>query len=69
MSTRNDDGGAYFLLVAWCTVTKAWRDGAGRYPSVQDAERAATDPGIYRVAYVNGGRRCHLELFAKVPPD
>lgn len=66
MSTRNEDADAYFILAAWCTVAKAWRDGAGRYESVQDAERAAADPGIYRVAYVNAGRRCDLEPFARV---
>lgn len=49
MSKQND---AYFVLAAWCTVSKVWKDGQGRYDSVQDAERDAADPGIYRVAYV-----------------
>lgn len=64
MTKQND---AYFVLAAWCTVAKAWQDAPGNYDSVQDAERAATEPGVYRVAYVNGGRRCDLEPFAKVP--
>ena len=64
MSKQND---AYFVLAAWCTVAKSWKDGQGRYDSVQDAECAASDPGIYRVAYVNGERRCNLEPFARVP--
>ena len=57
MSKQND---AYFVLTAWCSVAKSWKEEPGRYDSVQDAERAATDPGIYRVAYVNGERRCDL---------
>jgi|694.fasta_scaffold06534_3 hypothetical protein len=66
-SKRNDDGDGYFVLVAWCTVAKAWHDLPGRHASVQDAERAVTDPGIYRVAYINSGRRCDLEPYARMP--
>lgn len=66
MSTEND---TYFVLAVWCTAEKTWKDGQGRYDSGQDAERAASDPGIYWVAYVDGERRCDLEPFARVPPD
>ncbi|MFM8495520.1 MAG: hypothetical protein ACKOEM_08340 [Planctomycetia bacterium] len=67
MSKQHDDSDGHFILAAWCTVAKAWRDVPGHHASMQDAERTATDPGIYRVAYLNAGRRLDLEPFAKVP--
>lgn len=57
---------AYFILTAWCTVAKAWHEIPGRHGSVQDAERMATERGIYRVTYFCEGRRCDLEPFALV---
>lgn len=66
MNTKPDDTAAYFILTAWCTVAKAWHEMPGHFASAQDAERMATERGIYRVTYVRDGRRCDLEPFARV---
>lgn len=69
MATESSNLTAYFVLTAWCTATKAWQAAPGRYDSVGDARRMATERGIYRVVYVCEGRQCALEPFAIVGDD
>jgi hypothetical protein len=63
----NDD--AYFVLAAWCTADKEWRDLPARWEAPADAQGAACGRGIYRVAYVLEGRRLDLNTFAVVGDD
>lgn len=69
MNTQANDAGAYFILTAWCTVTKTWQSAPGRFDSPDHAKRVATERGIYRVVYVCDGRQCELESFALVGDD
>ncbi len=66
MSTKPEQATPYVMLTAWCTATKAWREVPGKYESICQAEDAATERGIYRVAFVSGGRRLEMEPFARV---
>jgi hypothetical protein len=59
-----EDG--HFLLSAWCTASKAWRDQPGQYESTWQAQAAATERGIYRVSYLRDGHRLDMEPFAIV---
>jgi hypothetical protein len=56
-----EDG--HFVLAAWCTASKAWHEQPGQYESAWQAQDAATERGIYRVAYVRKGRRLDMEPF------
>lgn len=65
-SSRED---GYFVLAAWCTVSKAWQEQPEQYDSVWEAQAAATARGIYRVIYLRDGRRLNMEPFAIVGDD
>jgi hypothetical protein len=69
MGTQPRPESAYFTLAQWCSVNKAWHDLPGQYESIRHAEDAATERGIYRVAFVSGGRRLTMEPFARVGDD
>jgi hypothetical protein len=56
-------------LTAWYTATRRWVEQPGRFDSIEHAERAATDRGIYRVEVVCDGRRLAIEPFAIVGSD
>jgi hypothetical protein len=70
METEDDSPGTTFVvLTAWCTATRQWVQQPGRFDSIEHAERAATDRGIYRVEVVRDGRRLAVEPFAIVGSD
>ena len=48
MATLPPSKSAYFVLAQWCSLTKAWLDLPGHHDSPQQAERAATERGVYR---------------------
>ena len=61
-NSSNSDG--FFVLAAWCTVAKAWRDLDDRFESVADARDTAVQArGIYRIAYVRNGKRLDMDPF------
>ncbi len=53
----------YFKLAAWDARSFTWRDGKVAFPSEQDASRAATRPGRYRVSRVEESTRVDLQPF------
>jgi hypothetical protein len=59
----------HFVLSMWCTATKAWHDLPSVYQFVGEAEQAATERGIYRVAYLRAGKRLDLEPFGVLGSD
>jgi hypothetical protein len=63
----SEDG--HFALSMWCTATKAWHDLPAVYQFVGEAEQAATERGIYRVAYLRAGKRLDLEPFGVLGSD
>jgi hypothetical protein len=60
---------AYFVLSAWCTVTKTWLEAPARYSTPDEARGAAVERGIYRLAYVRECKRCDLDAWAVVGDD
>jgi hypothetical protein len=62
----NDTDEAFFTLSAWCTATRQWIEHPVRFRSVQHAEQAAAERGIYRVTATCNRRKIFLEPFAIV---
>ncbi len=56
----------FILLSRWCGQTSSWCDLPSRHDSIGAAESAATDRGIYRVAFVCGDRRLPMEPFGVI---
>jgi hypothetical protein len=70
MATTKDCTGTVFCIVtSWCTATRRWVDLPTRFECPRDAERSATDRGIYRVVCVCEGRRLEMEPFAIIGDD
>ena len=66
MRDKKSDWGGHFVLAAWCTATKQWQDLPHKYESIGAAQDAAIERGIYRVAYLQDGRRLEMEPFALI---
>ena len=61
---KNPIADGFFVLAAWCTVAKSWRDLDERFGSVADARDAAVQTRrIYRIAYVRNGKRMDMDPF------
>jgi hypothetical protein len=67
---NNPAADGFFVLAAWCTMAKSWKDRAEKFESVAEAQDAAVQArGIYRIAYVRNGRRLDLEPFGFIGDD